>query len=256
MNLENLFIDTPAEQFKLIEKRNGIYQIIAPLFHEDGDMMNILISDYGNNQVKIFDGGMSLMRLSYTFDLDTPNKNKLLEKTLKVRSATNENGVISTIVSKNRIYTAIIEFSQLINNVCNLDILTRGTITSLFYENLQQEIEYMVPDNLIYSYKPDFIVPSYRDLKVDYVFEREGRTPIYLFGVKDTNKAQQVTICCLQLIRQNVTFKSSVVFENMDEDITRFARNNLVNTVGKVFSDLEGFKATGKLYLDSELNAS
>jgi hypothetical protein len=72
------------EQFNshvaLREKRPGVLQVIAPLFHEDGDMMDIFLDmpKNGNEaaKIRVTDHGLTLMRLSYTFDIDTPNKEK------------------------------------------------------------------------------------------------------------------------------------------------------------------------------------
>ena len=55
------------------ERRPGIVQVLAPLFHEDGDMVDIFLDETadGSNKVRICDHGLTLMRLSYSYDLDT-----------------------------------------------------------------------------------------------------------------------------------------------------------------------------------------
>lgn len=254
MELANIFDNTPAQHFELREKRTGVYQVIAPLFHEDGDMMSIYLSEAEDGKIKISDAGMSLMRLSYTFDIDTDNKRKILEKTLSVRGAENDDGDIFITTTPDRIYPAIMEYSQLINNVCNLDILSRENISSLFYENLRKTInELSLPKN--FRLQEDTYMPGYKDLKIDYIFQVANMPPLCLFGIKDTNKAQQVTICCLQMMNNGIRFKSSAVFENMDSSVTKFARNSLVNAVGKVFSDIDGFKENGERFIINELTA-
>jgi len=66
-------------QVSLQEKRAGVQQLYAPLFHEDGDMMDIYLDiprDFeanGKKTVRISDHGMTIMRLSYSFEIDTPN---------------------------------------------------------------------------------------------------------------------------------------------------------------------------------------
>lgn len=253
MNISTIFDKTPAQRFQLSEKRTGIYQLIAPLFHEDGDMMNIYLSDAGNGQIMLSDEGMSLMRLSYTFDLDTDNKVKLFEKTLAERHATNDDGNICMVVPETRIYPAIMEYSQLINTVCNFDLLSRENVSNLFYDSLHEILESTIFDK--HSYKQNAYISGYNDMNIDYLFENGDRPPLCLFGVKDTNKAQQVTICCLQLAKYKIPFRSAAVFEDMDKGVTKFARNSLVNTVGKTFTDLKGFEENGLLYLDTELSA-
>ncbi|MBC8568209.1 DUF1828 domain-containing protein [Mogibacterium sp. NSJ-24] len=250
MDINNLLQNTPGTLFRAEEQNNGIYQLIAPLFHEDGDMMSIYIEESNDGNIKIFDNGMSLMRLSYTFDIDTDNKAKILNDIILAKNAENYEGNICLTVSPEQIYTGIMTYSQLVNQICGLDILSRESIADLFYENLSSVIENTLTG---YIYDKDVTLPEYREMKIDYVF-RGADKPIYLFGVKDTNKAQQTTICCLQLAQNNIPFKSVAVFNNLDNGIiTKFARNTLMNTVGKVFSDLDGFKEHGQNYFKSEI---
>ena len=251
MDFNLLLREYPAEMFKVIEKSNKEFQLIAPLFHEDGDMMTIFLKETEDGRIEIFDHGMSLMRLSYTFDIDTDNKEKILNSLVMAKDAENRNGDICLTVKPEQLFTGIMTYSQLVDQICNLNILSRETGSDMFYDNLNLMVERVLTG---YSYKKDSYLPGYSDMKVDYVFQADNRQkPVCLFGIKDTNKAQQTTICCLQLARKRIPFKSVAVFENMDSGITKFARNSVVNTVGKVFSDLEGFKENAGEYFSEEL---
>src|SRR5690606_11465962 len=66
------------------ERRPGVIQVLAPLFHEDGDMVDIFIDEprNGSNRVRISDHGMTLMRLTYNYDLDTENKLRIFNRIL------------------------------------------------------------------------------------------------------------------------------------------------------------------------------
>ena len=249
MDINNLLQKSPGNLFRTQERSSGIYQLIAPIFHDDGDMMSIFLQETADGNIRIFDNGMSLMRLSYTFDLDTDNKTKILNDIISSKDAENDDGNICMTIAPERIYSGIMTYSQLVSQICGLDILSRETITDLFYENLHNVIEEQLSD---YIYDKDVILPEYRDLKIDYIFKGRDK-PKYLFGVKDTNKAQQTTICCLQLNQLHSSFKSVAVFNNLDSGITKFARNTLLNTVDKVFSDLNGFKEHGKKYFEKEI---
>ncbi len=250
MDINTLLQSTPGALFKAKERNNGVYQLIAPLFHEDGDMMTIFLEQTDDDTIRIFDNGMSLMRLSYTFDIDTDNKLKILNDMIVAKDAENLDGNICMFVSPEQIYTGIMSYSQLVSQICGLDILSRDTVSDLFYENLNLAIEDTLDS---FAYEKDVYLPNYKMMKIDYVFASEHGRPLYLFGVKDTNKAQQATIFCLELMRKNIPFKSAAVFNNMDE-ITTFARNSLINAVGKVFSDLDGFQENGKIYFENEID--
>ncbi|MGC8683718.1 MAG: hypothetical protein ACP5UJ_07295, partial [Athalassotoga sp.] len=51
------------EQFNnrisLKEKREGIIQVFAPLYHEDGDMMEIFLEELPTGKIRICDHGMT-----------------------------------------------------------------------------------------------------------------------------------------------------------------------------------------------------
>ena len=70
------------------EKRPGVLQLVAPLFHEDGDMMDIFLDVPKNGapspqgRIRVSDHGLTLMRLSYTFEIDTHNKQKIFHRIL------------------------------------------------------------------------------------------------------------------------------------------------------------------------------
>lgn len=78
------------------EKRPDVFQLVAPLFHEDGDMMDVFLDVPKNGdaipdqKIRVSDHGLTLMRLSYTFDIDTPNKEKIFHRVLA------ENGVAAS----------------------------------------------------------------------------------------------------------------------------------------------------------------
>lgn len=250
MNIKQLIQEMQTSTFNVKLVRPGIYQLIAPLFHDDGDMMNIYIEEVNSELVKLSDHGMSLMRLSYLFDIDSDKKRRILDDIVLSRGAALVNGGIELYIEPEDIYAGIMGFSQIITEVCNMEILSRETIASLFYENLKITIQNMNVESMFIQ---DYQLKGYSDIIIDYAFiPKNGMRPLYLFGIKDTNKAQQTTICCLTMTIDNVPHKSVAVFENIDS-ITNFARNSLLNAAGKVFPDLGGFTKAGESYLQREL---
>lgn len=250
MELANIFKNTPAPSFKLRDCGNGLSQLIAPIFHDDGDMMNIYLSVNQENKIDISDAGMTLMRLSYTFDIDTDRKRKILDALISAKNAENRNGDIVLTTSPDHIYDAIMTYSQLIAEICNLDMLSRENVADMFYEDLEN----ILSDNFHLSYDKDVYAPGYTDMKIDYKISCTNRPPLYLFGVKTTDKANQTTICCLNLIQKHIPHKSVIIFENMDI-LTKFSRNSLMNVAGKIFTDLDGFKENGQQFFEQELSA-
>ena len=58
-----------AAGFDVYARREGGFQLIIPICHEDGDMVDIYLqeSPRGDAYIRICDFGMALMRLSYTY---------------------------------------------------------------------------------------------------------------------------------------------------------------------------------------------
>ncbi len=76
------------------ERRPGVVQVMAPLFHEDGDMVDIFLDEprNGTNKLRVGDHGMTLMRLTYSYDLDTPNKQRIFNRILAENSIQEADG--------------------------------------------------------------------------------------------------------------------------------------------------------------------
>lgn len=252
MTIAEMLLNTPAEAFQLQEKRPGIFQLTAPIFHEDGDMVSIYLEKANDECVKISDHGMSLMRLSYVFDIDSDNKRKILNDIVMNRGATLENGEIQLFVQERDVFSGIMTFAQLVAEVCNMDILTKEIVSNLFYDYLSQSIDQIQEETKL-DFIKDYAVKGHPDITIDYAFLGNGIVrPIYLFGVKDTNKAQQTAIKCLNMKIEKIPHKSVCVFEDLDK-VSSFARKALINASGKVYSDLGSFKEDGADYLRQEI---
>ena len=77
------------------ERRIGNFQLVIPILHEDGDMVDIYIQDspLGEGYIRVCDFGLTLMRLSYTFDVAKPTRQSGSWKASSSRTmSTNNNG--------------------------------------------------------------------------------------------------------------------------------------------------------------------
>jgi hypothetical protein len=248
-------IDLLQKQFgdfvRLEEKRPNIQQIYAPLYHEDGDMMDVFLDlpkDANlteQQQIRISDHGMTLMRLSYGFDLDTPNKEKILERILLENGVSESEGEIWLETTPDSLYPALMQFSQAVGKVCNMRLLRRETLHSLFEEMLGDFIR-----GTLARYQPTPAVcpiPDRDDLEVDWQFKPNG-TPLYLFGVKDNARARLSTISCLEFQRNKLPFRSMIVHEDFDK-IGRKDKARLTSACDKQFTSLDDFKQNAEQYL-------
>ena len=243
-----------GEFVRLEEKRPNIQQIFAPLYHEDGDMMDVYIdlpkdADLSaHRRIRLSDHGMTLMRLSYNFDLDTPNKEKIFQRILLENGVNEDDGEIYMETEAESLYPALMQFSQAIGKVCNMRLFRRETLLSLFEEMLGDFIH-----EALGRYQPTSSVcpiPDRDDLEVDWQFKPNG-TPLYLFGVKDNARARLATISCLEFQRNKLPFRSMVVHEDFDK-IARKDKARLTSACDKQFTSLDDFKQNAEQYLSRE----
>jgi hypothetical protein len=237
------------DRVSFVEKRKGIFQFIAPFYHEDGDMLDIFIEETnGNGRIKISDHGMTLMRLSYELSVDTPNKERIFQKILSENQINEINGRLFIETDINTLYPTLLQFIQGINKVSNMRLFKREVIKSLFYELLN---EFVMDKLKKYGPVPNVMpIPDRDDLEVDYEL-RGLKRPIYIFGIKDNTKARLTTISCLEFQKAQVPFKSIVVHEDFD-DLPRKDRKRITSAADKQFTDLKDFETNGEEYLKRE----
>lgn len=237
------------------EKRPGVLQLIVPLFHEDGDMMDVFLdvlqgdSISADQKIRITDHGLTMMRLSYTFEIDTPNKERILHRILAENGVTEEDGEFSIEATPESLYSTILQFSQAISKICNMRYFKRELLASLFDEMLAEFIQAQL---LRFNPRQTVLpLPDRDDLEADWELHPNG-VPLYLFAVRDANRARLATISCLEFQRHKLRFKSIAVHEDIDK-LPRKDRNRLTNACDKQFTSLEQFKENAVPYLEREV---
>lgn len=251
MNIQEI-INTLKSQFNdfvdLRVKREGIFQLIAPIYHSDGDMMDIFIEPKENYKVRISDFGLTLMRLSYSFDIDTPNKEKIFNKILAENSVNIQDGILYLDVDINYLYSGIMQFAQTVSKITNMRLYKREVIHSLFFELLDEFITTKLSKyNPIKKYYP---IEDHEEYEVDYCFNSRKR-PIFLFGVNNVANARLATICCQKFIAEKINFKSLIVLENLDV-IGKKDQARLMSAADKQFPSLDDFQKHALEYFERE----
>jgi len=237
------------DRIRFEEKRSGIYQLIAPFYHEDGDMLDIFIEKADDNgKVKISDHGMTIMRLSYEYDIDTPNKKRIFQKIISENQLAERDGRLYIETSCESLYPSVLQFAQGVGKVSNMRLFKREVIKSLFYEMLD---EYVMDKLTRFKPEPKVLPILERDdLEVDYEL-KEFKRPIYVFGIKDDTKARLTTISCLEFQRAKIPFKSVVVHEDF-ESLSRKDRKRITSAADKQFVDLDDFRNNGEEFMERE----
>ena len=229
-----------ATGFDIYERRQGDYQLIIPICHEDGDMVDIYLreSARGDAYIRICDLGMALMRLSYSYDLNTDARRRIFDDILINNRVANDDGNLYLDVPVGALYEGIMQFAGCVQKVCNMRYWARETVRSGFYDDLSDYIT----SNLT-SYSPvasQTPLPNAGVFSVDWTLTH-NRRDFYLFGVLGNDKAKNVAITLLEFQKATLPFISLVIHEDM-EALGRRERQYLTRNADRQYPVLDDFK--------------
>ena len=233
------------------ERRPGVLQVVAPLYHEDGDMVDVFLDlpRTPDALIRITDHGMTLMRLSYSYEIDTPTKRKVLDRILSENGIEEAHGRLYLETTPEHIYPALLQFAQTVAKVSNMQVFKREIVQNLFYETLND----FVASTLSY-YKPQ---PNYQplpdrdDLDVDWRFPLSTRD-IFLYGVRDGSKARLVGLTCLEFQKMSVPFRSVIIHEDFENEMSKKDQRRITNIADKQFATLPDFLGEAERYFERE----
>ena len=193
----NLIKENFKGQVGIYPRREGLFQLILPVFYEDGDMVDVYVQQCPDkkDKIRISDCGMTFMRLSYTYDINSPTREKIFTTILNQNSVINEDGNLYIDTSPEFIYQNLMQFVVCQQKICNMRLWQKETVRSLFFEKLEAFVE-----SDLRMFKPEKSVIPLKDypiIEVDYSFEF-SRKPFYLFGVTRT-----LLLLCLSFKKRN-----------------------------------------------------
>lgn len=197
------------------ERRTGEYQLIIPIRHEDGDMIDIYLRDspQDDDYIRICDFGMTLMRLSYTLDVNTPARQRIFDSILMNNGVANNDGNLYLDTPVTLLYESILQFAGCAQKVCNMRYWNRESVRSAFYDDLE---DYIMTELTRFSPVPNLSpLPDY-PISVDWSLTHNSRD-FYLFGVRGNDKAMNVAVSLLEYQKAQLPFISLVVHENFDD---------------------------------------
>lgn len=198
------------------ERRPGIHQLLIPIMHEDGDMVDVYIqnSPKGEGYVRVCDFGMTLMRLSYTFEISTATRERILDSILINNGVEQREGNLYLDAPVNLLYQSILQFAGCVQKVCNMRYWKRETVRSAFYDDLG---DYVTTQMKRFSPAQDHApLEQYAIFSVDWFLEHNSRS-LYVFGIMGDDKAKNVAISLLEFQKAQLPFISLVVHEDMEE---------------------------------------
>lgn len=225
----------------LVTRTDGVTMLDTPFSFPDGDHYPIYLSETGTGGIRLSDGGHTLMHLSYENDVDKffeGTRNVLMEQTIAQQRVgyDPDKGAFFVDASMEHLADAVFRLGQAITRVYDLTFLNRSHVASTFYDDLQERIKSVIPEDKI---KRDYSVPGLpgaENYLVDFFIETKG-TPLFLYGVPSRDKARLVTIFLHHLIQNRVDFDSLIVFDNQEE-IPRKDLARLSNVGGEMIASL------------------
>jgi hypothetical protein len=236
------------------DRRPGVVQIVAPLFHEDGDMVDIFMDKPDQDgKIRISDYGMTLMRLSYSYDVDTPTKRKILARILSENGVVDDNGSLYLEATRENVFPSLLQFAQTVAKISSMQAFKREVIQSLFYETLNDFVS-----SRLASYGPQ---QHYVPIKEKNEFDVDWRLPlpgrdIFLYGARDTAKTRLVALSCLEFQRANVQFRSVIVHDDFEANLSKKDRTRITNIADNQFSSLADFESGAEEYFHRENTAA
>ena len=233
---------TPGQGFDLYERRLGEFQVILPILHEDGDMVEIYLQETPERDgyLRICDFGHTLMRLSYTFEVSSTSRQRILESILYNNGVTSDGGNLYLETPTDKLYESILQFAGCVQKVCNMRYWSREAVRSAFYDDLRGHMEQEMG---IFKPVPDVLPIEDFPIAVDWTLERNRRN-LYVFGVLGNDKAKNVAIALLEFQKQSLPFIGIIVHEDM-EDLGRRESVFLTRNADKQYPTLADFVGSG-----------
>ena len=226
--------------FDVYERRPGKHQLIVPILHEDGDMVDVYLQDspLGENHVRICDFGMAVMRLSCTYEINSPARLKIFDSILINNGVQSEEGNLYLDTTPEMLYEGILQFAGCVQKVCNMRYWSREIVRSAFYDDLK---DYATTKLARFHPVPDACpLPNYEIISVDWSLKHNDRH-FYLFGIGSNDKAKNVAISLLEFQKANLPFISLIVHEDMEE-LGRRERQYLTKNADTQYPTLEDFR--------------
>lgn len=236
----------PVAGFDFYERRPGEFQLIIPILHEDGDMVDIYLVDSprGEGYVRVCDFGMALMRLSYTYDINTSTKQQIFDSILINSGVHNDDGNLYLDAQRGMLYESVLQFAGCVQKVCNMRYWNRETVRSAFYDDLAKYVSSEL--SRFAPFADQSPLPEY-PISVDWQLTYNSRQ-FYLFGVRGNSKAKNVAIALLEFQKERLPFISLVVHEDID-DLGNRERHHLIRNADRQYPALADFeeKATADI---------
>lgn len=243
--LKSILKSSFHKDFSLEKKRNDIFQLFVPIYHEDGDMMDIFIRPNDNNHLMVCDCGMTLMRLSYTYEINTSHREKLLMRILAENGAQFDSGNIFIKTTPELLFANIMQLSQVLTKVSGMKYISSKNTAHHFYKDIENFIFKTLGK---FSPKKEFSpLEKNPEYVVDYCIDTV-RGIFFLFAIRDNERALNAAVSVLTFQKNKLPFTSIGIHENYNQ-LSRANQKKMMNVMDKQFYDSSSFMENAPDYL-------
>ena len=237
-NLQKMLCQALCADIAIIPQNDRL-MIRTPFLFADGDSYILMLEESSGGNLRLTDGGHTLMHLSYENDIDKFSKGtrgRLFNQVLLNEDVKEEKGELYIETSPSDLGTTIFRLSQTITSITDLTFLNRVRVESTFYEDLAEMLNRIVDQDKI---QKDYIYPDIEnatDYPIDYKIEAKA-DPLFVFGIPNRDKARLATIVLERLLRADAMFDSVLVFADQGA-IPRLDVARLSNAGGEMIASL------------------
>lgn len=224
-------------------------QVWLPVYYEDGDMIDVFVENRDKESCRITDSGMTIMKLTYNYDINTDNKKKILNQIVESSGLSIENGILIKDVAKDTLFKELMIFSNTIVRISTMSYFKREMIKNLFYETFDEFVTTEISP--LFTVQNQFMpIIGKEEYTVDY--RVVGKRDIFLYAVKDSSKARLVTICEQTFKLNNIDTDSIVVYEDFGSIQSKDQRR-ILNASGKQYTSFDEFRKNGMEYISRKI---
>ena len=234
------------------QKRPGITQILAPFYHDDGDMHEVFISDAPRPGSWILsDFGMTLMRLSYTFDTLSEGREELVRTIATENGLSLVDGVLQAETSPATVFFDFMGMTRAITQIAALKYQKTHRSASTFIEDVLGELMEKLSG---FAPSRDFLpIEDRDDLTVD--IRIPARRPIFIYAARENQRYLRAGLTCSQLRQLGVDFRSLILVEDQG-DFSSVNWKTVTNIVDKQFVGKSEILAVAPEYVKREVAAA
>lgn len=246
----NRLIDNNKDKLSFRKVESNIFKVSYPCYHEDGDMYDVFLRINNNGGLELCDMGATLMRLSYSFELNTDTRIEILRNILQSNCIENNDGNLYVATTEGDFLQNLLSFSLAMSKIVNMNILKRENIYSLFIEQVRDYISEHVQSS--YQVEHDVIPTKSLPYKISYVIKKLDRPPVYLSTINSTLQAVRTAAVYSQLRQSTFQYFSVAVHENFD-NLASVDRNAITNATDKQYTSYHDFRDDFEGFLKSKI---